>query len=351
MKISYKNYNKMIFYKKEKILIPVLFDIAGLFLYFDEKSSGYDMGKVKSISISEKKGTKKHNVDSVRVIDDFGLENDAHAGFMHRQVSFLAVESIEKMRKQGLNVKSGDFAENITTEGIELCSFKPGDILKINNIEFIISQMGKVCHHRCAIYFQAGDCIMPKEGVFAVVKGNGEIKSGDKIEYIPKNKMNAAVITLSDKGSKGEREDITGVRIIDFLKENLDLSFVRYDMIPDEKNQLESLLKELTDRQEIDIIVTNGSTGIAPRDIAPDVTGEIVEKRLPGFEEAMRMESFKVTPHALISRAVCGTRNRSFILNVPGSPKGAIENLTVVLKAIPHTVKKLQGDQTDCAVH
>ncbi len=309
------------------------------------------MGTVKSISISEKKGTKKINVESAEVIDNFGIKNDAHAGFMHRQVSFLAIESIEKMRKQGLDVKSGDFAENITTKGIELCSFKPGDILKINDIEFIISQMGKVCHHRCAIYFQAGDCIMPKEGIFAVVRGNGIIKPGDKIEYIPKNKMNAAVITLSDKGSKGEREDITGVKIMEYLNNNMDLSFIRYDMIPDEKTQLENLLKELTDRQEIDIIITNGSTGIAPRDIAPDVTAKIVEKRLPGFEEAMRMESFKVTPHALISRAVCGTRNRSFILNVPGSPKGAIENLSVVIKAIPHTVKKLQGDKTDCAVN
>jgi molybdenum cofactor synthesis domain-containing protein len=167
---------------------------------------------------------------------------------------------------------------------------------------------------------------------------------------IDKN-FTAAVITLSDKGSRGEREDITGIEVSNFIKENLPISFIKYEMIPDEKDVLENLLIELADNQKIDIIITNGSTGIAPRDIAPDVTMKVVQKRLPGFEEAMRMESFKITPHALISRAVCGTRNDSFIINLPGSPKGAIENLQVVIKAIPHLVKKLQGDKTDCAVN
>jgi molybdenum cofactor synthesis domain-containing protein len=309
------------------------------------------MGKIKAISISENKGTRKNNVNKVNVIDQFGLENDAHAGKWHRQISFLAEESIQKIIDAGLNVKAGDFAENITTTGIDLCGLSVGSILQIGNLEFVISQMGKICHKRCAIYFQAGDCVMPKEGIFAVVKGDGEIKVGDEIKVVPKKNFSVAVITLSDKGSKGEREDITGIKISDFINDKINPAFIRYEMIPDEKDKLEKLIIDLTDRQQIDIIITNGSTGIAERDIAPDVTEKIITRRLPGFEEAMRMESFKITPHALISRAVCGTRKNSFIINLPGSPKGAIENLSTVVDAIPHCVKKLQGDKTDCAVN
>jgi len=308
------------------------------------------MGKIYSISVSKKKGVKKSNVDFAKILNDFGIEGDAHGGKWHRQISFLAKESIDKMVKLGLNVKSGDFAENITTEGIDLCKLEVGSRLVINDIEFTISQKGKICHHRCAIYYQAGDCIMPKEGIFATVKGNGEIKVGDKIDILPKKGFTAAVITLSDKGSKGEREDITGKDIIDFLYKNFELSFVRYEMIPDEKSILENMLADFSDMQKFDLIITNGSTGISPRDIAPDVTEKLIHKRLPGFEEAMRMESFKKTKHAIVSRAVCGTRNNSLIINLPGSPKGAIENLEVIYEAIPHTIKKLQGDKSDCAV-
>lgn len=309
------------------------------------------MGKVFAVSISEKKGTRKHNVNSVEIKENFGIVGDAHAGNWHRQVSFLAKESIEKMRNLGLDVKSGDFAENITTEGIELCKMKVGERLKINNIEFVISQIGKICHHRCTIYYQAGDCIMPKEGIFAIVKNSGKITVGDTIEVLPKNGFSVAIITLSDKGSKGEREDITGIKIKEYIEKNLKTSFIRYEMIPDEKDILENMLVDFTDLQQFDLIITNGSTGISPRDIAPDITKRVIEKELPGFAEAMRMKSFEKTPHALISRAMCGTRRNSLIINVPGSPKGALENLETVFPAIPHTIKKLQGDKEDCATN
>ncbi|BAI79582.1 conserved hypothetical protein [Deferribacter desulfuricans SSM1] len=309
------------------------------------------MGKVFAVSISEKKGTRKYNVNSVEIKENYGIVGDAHAGNWHRQVSFLAKESIEKMRNLGLDVKSGDFAENITTEGIELCKMKVGERLKINNIEFVISQIGKICHHRCAIYYQAGDCIMPKEGIFAVVKNSGKITVGDTIEVLPKDGFSVAIITLSDKGSKGEREDITGIKIKEYIEQNLKTSFIRYEMIPDEKDILENMLVDFTDLQQFDLIITNGSTGISPRDIAPDITKRVIEKELPGFAEAMRMKSFEKTPHALISRAMCGTRRNSLIINVPGSPKGALENLETVFPAIPHTIKKLQGDKEDCATN
>ena len=139
-------------------------------------------GKILAISISDKKGARKNNVDSATLKEDFGIIGDAHAGTKNRQVSLLAQESIEKMKAKGLKVKAGDFAENITTEGLDLLSLKIGDRLKINEeIILELSQIGKVCHTRCSIYYQAGDCVMPKEGIFAKVIKGGEIKVGDDI--------------------------------------------------------------------------------------------------------------------------------------------------------------------------
>jgi len=308
------------------------------------------LGKIFSVSVSDKKGTRKNNVASATVKDDYGIVGDAHAGFLHRQVSFLAKESIEKMVKLGLNVKSGDFAENITTEGIDLCKLKVGDVLSINGIDFIVSQIGKVCHHRCAIYYQAGDCIMPKEGIFTVVRGDGKVSVGDNIEIKSKRGISVAIITLSDKGSRGERDDVTGSELKKYIEANFKTSFIRKEMIPDEKVILENMLVDFCDLQQFDLIVSNGSTGVSPRDIAPDVTLKVIEKRLPGFEEAMRMESFKKTPRALISRAVVGFRRGTLIINLPGSPKGALENFEIISSAIEHTIEKIQGSTTDCAI-
>lgn len=138
-------------------------------------------GKIVGVSVAEKKGMKKTNVKEVQLKEDFGIIGDAHAG-SSRQVSLLAEESIEKMRAKGLKVKSGDFAENITTRGVDLLGLKIGSKLKIGQDAILeITQFGKECHTPCSIYYQAGDCVMPKEGVFARVLKGGVVKSGDKI--------------------------------------------------------------------------------------------------------------------------------------------------------------------------
>jgi len=144
------------------------------------------MASVVAVSVSEKKGMRKSNVDKALVIEDFGIEGDAHASSTwHRQVSLLAIESIGKMRAAGLDVGPGDFAENITTEGVDLVSLPIGTRLKIGG-EVIgeVSQIGKKCHSRCAIYEQAGDCVMPKEGIFIKVLTGGWIKPGDAVEVM-----------------------------------------------------------------------------------------------------------------------------------------------------------------------
>jgi len=144
--------------------------------------TGTSAGKVVSVCVSGRKGEKKKPVASVDLVPDHGVAGDAHAGPWHRQVSLLAVESIAKMKAKGLSVGPGDFAENITVEGIDLVGLKPGDRLRAGEALLEISQIGKECHTRCAIYYQAGDCVMPKEGVFARVVRGGTLRAGDPVE-------------------------------------------------------------------------------------------------------------------------------------------------------------------------
>lgn len=150
-------------------------------------------GKIVSINISNKKGIRKKPVDEAIIDENIGIRGDAHASDKwHRQVSLLAIESIEKMQKAGLDVKPGDFAENITTEGIDLLSLPLGTRLRIGE-EVIgeVSQIGKECHTRCAIYHQAGDCVMPKEGIFIRILKGGKIRNGDKISIMKRKSIEA----------------------------------------------------------------------------------------------------------------------------------------------------------------
>ncbi len=152
------------------------------------KGSTAAAGKIKAVSISEKKGTRKINVLEAQLKVGFGVEKDAHAGNWHRQVSLLAVESIRKMTAKGLDIGAGDFAENITTEGINLQSLPLGTKLKVGpEAEVEITQFGKKCHSDCEIFQQIGDCIMPREGVFAIVTKPGRVKPGDRIEVSQQN--------------------------------------------------------------------------------------------------------------------------------------------------------------------
>ena len=142
-------------------------------------------GSVISVNVSDNKGEKKHNVERCLLREGHGLETDAHAGPWHRQVSLLAAESIEKIRRMGLDVKPGDFAENVTTQGVELPTLPLGTKLLIGGkVLMRVTQIGKECHERCAIFLQVGDCVMPREGIFTEVLTGGEVKVGDEIEVL-----------------------------------------------------------------------------------------------------------------------------------------------------------------------
>lgn len=155
------------------------------------------------------------------------------------------------------------------------------------------------------------------------------------------------IITVSDKGSRGERLDTSGQEIRSILEKE-GFAFSDYVIVPDETEQISAALLSYADDKKMDLIVTTGGTGVSPRDVTPEATMSILDKEIPGMAEAMRRESARITPHAMISRAVAGIRNASLILNLPGSPKGVRENLATVLPALKHAIEKIKGDPSDC---
>jgi len=161
--------------------------------------------------------------------------------------------------------------------------------------------------------------------------------------------FSVGIITISDKGAAGTREDLSGPEIKNIIT-SLPAEVKEYEIVPDSKDLIANKIKEWTDNKGIDLIITTGGTGVSPRDVTPEATREVIEKEIPGMSEVMRMESLKKTPHAMISRAVVGIRHHSLIVNLPGSPKAVKENLQAILPALPHTLSKLKGDEADCAV-
>ncbi len=158
--------------------------------------------------------------------------------------------------------------------------------------------------------------------------------------------ITVAVLTLSDKGSKGEREDMSGPMIAEILK-GIRAEVKHYEILPDEKELIKEKLLEYC--RKVDLILTTGGTGLGPRDVTPDATLEIIDREIPGIAEAMRAEGLKKTNRSMLSRAVAGVKGETLIINLPGSPKAVKENLEVILDAIPHAVGKIKGDPTECS--
>ncbi|MCX7788512.1 MAG: molybdopterin-binding protein [Spirochaetes bacterium] len=303
------------------------------------------MARVIAVCTSEQKGERKQNRGQAIAIEGMGLEGDAHAGYMHRQISLLAIESINRMRFQGLNVGPGDFAENITTEGIPLHTLSVGQRLRIGKEVYLrVTQIGKECHTRCAIYQQTGDCVMPKEGIFAEVLKGGVITVDDPVVILPSYRF--AVLTASDKGSRGEREDTSGAFIKRALLPIGDT--VRYQIVPDEEDRIVKEIEELCDVQQVDLILTTGGTGFSPRDVTPEATRRVIQREVPGIPEALRMESMKKTPRAILSRGIAGIRGKTLIINLPGSTKAVEEHLTILFPLLEHALGILTGKEGEC---
>ena len=309
------------------------------------------MGKIDAICISNKKGEQKKEVKSGTFLENFGIEGDAHAGTWHRQVSFLDKEKIDNFKDKGAEVENGSFGENIIIEGVDIHSLKVGTRLQSNDVIFEITQKGKECHDHCAIFYKMGECIMPKVGTFAKVIKGGTITKGDEIKVIDRTEsfpFQAAVITLSDAGFKGEREDISGPTIANRLKEE-GYEVVEQLLLPDEANFLKKELMRLADQRQVDLILTTGGTGFSSRDVTPEATLSVMDRNAPGISEAIRAESLKFTKHAMLSRGVSVIRKGTLIINLPGSPKACLESMDVFMSALPHAIKLLRGEVNNCA--
>ena len=305
------------------------------------------MGKINAICISERRGTAKKLVDAATFITEHGILGDAHAGDWHRQVSFIGQGEIDDFKTRGAKVEVGAFGENIIAEGFTFKKLPVGTRLKCGDVYFEITQIGKECHSHCAIYKQVGDCIMPREGVFARVLHGGEISIGDELELAKeKIPLDAAIITMSDRGFHGLRdEDTSG----DKCKELLTAAGYKIHsrtLLPDVKKLLVDKLIELAD-VGVGLIVTTGGTGFSIRDVTPEATLEVCTRLAPGIAEAMRNLSMQKTHRAILSRAVAGIRKRSLIVNLPGSPKAVDECLNFVLPELQHGIEILRGEPCD----
>ena len=308
-------------------------------------------GEILAVCTSDRRGIQKTNVSRAVFVENYGIEGDAHGGSWHRQVSLISADKIDEFRSRGANVAYGAFGENLVVEGIDFRTLPVGTLLRCGDVLLEMTQIGKECHAHCAIFHQVGDCIMPREGVFARVLEGGTIQAGDRmaIEHrTGKLPWQAAVITLSDKGARGEREDQSGPAIADRLRDS-GYDVIEQFMINDDPDLLKHHLIRLCDQRRPDLILTTGGTGFSMRDRTPEATLAVAERNVPGIAEAIRAASLKITKHAMLSRAVSVIRGKTLIINLPGSPKACMESMDVFMDAIPHAMGLLRGDVQDCA--
>ena len=309
-----------------------------------------EQGIIRAICTSPEKGTEKKTVQEALLKEDWGMEGDAHAGKWHRQVSLLSLEKIQEFRKKGADVEFGAFGENLVVEGVNPAELPVGTRLRSGEVLLELTQRGKACHSHCAIYHKMGDCIMPREGVFARVLRGGILRPGDVLEVLPLEKdrpFTAAVITLSDKGAAGEREDKSGPLAAQMLKE-AGYQVEEELLLPDERVSLETELKRLADQREISLVLTTGGTGIAPRDVTPEATIAVCDRMARGIAEAIRSYSLTITGRAMLSRAESGIRKKTLIVNLPGSPKAVREALEFILPQMEHGLGILRGTDGEC---
>lgn len=309
------------------------------------------MGKVVAVCTSDRRGIQKKDVTSGHFDVNWGIEGDAHAGSWHRQVSLLSADKIAAFNEKGAGVIPGAFGENLVVEGMDFRALPVGTLLRCGDVLLEMTQIGKDCHSHCEIYKKMGDCIMPREGVFARVLEPGTIRAGDEMTIEPRKGVRpwqAAVITLSDKGARGEREDKSGPAIAARLRE-CGYEVVEELLLADEPAALKAALMRLSDQRQLDLILTTGGTGFGPRDTTPEATLQVATRQAPGIAEAIRAASLKITPHAMLSRAASVIRGKTLIINLPGSPKACMESMDVFMDSIPHAMGLLRGDVQDCA--
>ena len=302
--------------------------------------------KVLSVNISEKKGTIKKPCSLIK-LNEKGVEGDAHSGSWHRQVSLLAQESIDKFSEEAnRQIAYGEFAENITTEGALLYEMRPFDLLYNDAVRLEVTQIGKKCHgSNCNIFKEVGNCVMPKEGIFARVLSGGGLSPGDTLTYQP-NIFKVTLVTLSDRAASGEYEDKSGPLLKELISDFFDSKKypveIKQVVIPDDNEQLESVLEQAITELN-DLVISTGGTGIGPRDIAPEVFIKVAEKEIPGIIDMIRIKYGSDVPAALLSRSFAGVNKQTALFAIPGSPKAVKEYASEILKSLMHIYYMLHG--------
>lgn len=303
-------------------------------------------GVVRSTNISKKVGQCKTPANTI-IIDDAGIRGDAHAGLGLRQVSLLSIESIRRFSTSAEHdFLPGEFAENITTEGIDLLKVMPLDRLTIGDAVLEITQIGKSCHGAgCAVFQQIGRCVMPKEGIFCRVITGGQITAGTAITHLQRT-LSMRVITVSDRASRGECEDISGPRV----RTHLESFFytrpwhfhVEADVIPDEAEEIRRSLTRAA-AEKAHIVVLTGGTGLGPRDVTPEVVLSMADKTVPGVMEHVRSKYGDTHPDALLSRSVAAVLDTTLVYALPGSPRAVDEYMAEIVKSLEHAVLMAHG--------
>jgi molybdenum cofactor synthesis domain-containing protein len=308
------------------------------------------MGAIVAICLSERKGTAKKTVPEAAIIAGHGLENDAHAGNGHRQVSLISLERIEEFRRKGAIAPFGCFGENLVVAGIDCAALPVGTRFACGDAVLELTQIGKECHTRCQIFHTMGECIMPVHGVFARALQGGVIRVGDAITAsLPGARpYTAAVLTLSDKGAAGQRADESGKAVMAILEEH-GYSLAHYAVLPDDRAAISAEMERLADVDGINLILTTGGTGFAKRDVTPEATLAVVTRLCPGIPEAMRALSMGVTRRAMLTRAAAGIRGETLIVNLPGSPRAVRECLSGIITELRHGLDILTGKDGECA--
>ncbi len=302
--------------------------------------------KVLSVNISPKKGIAKHPVSAVQLTNQ-GVEGDAHAGLWHRQVSLLAQESIDKF-ELALNrhIARGEFAENITTKGVLIHELQPLDRLINKHIELEITQIGKKCNGtQCRVFREIGDCVMPKEGVFARVVKGGTLKAGMQFKVEPKV-IHVAVISLNNQNNIGEYDDKSGkMAELQLQKYFADINRPVYTtrvVVASDTVELRTAFHAAL-YGGADIIVTTGGTGFGPRDVAPEVVHKLIDKEIPGVMDYIRTKIGADNRTALLNCSVAGVIDQTLVYTLPGNMNLAGEYLAEIVPMLNDAILMLHG--------
>ena len=301
---------------------------------------------VVSVNISLEKGTPKEPVPEIR-LDEQGVQGDAHAGHWHRQVSILSRELIDGFQDDmDRTLGNGEFAENITTRGLDLSTLGLMDRLTIGEVVLQVTQIGKKCHGgSCAIFREIGKCVMPKEGIFCSVVHGGVVRPDDVLTHQPRA-LKVSILTASDRASRGEYEDRSGpqveAQLAEFFATQRWHPEISRQILPDEASALTGALESI-ERDGGDIVIITGGTGIGPRDITPEVVSEFCEKTIPGIMDAIRLKYGADKPNALLSRSVAGVKGTMLVYAIPGSVRAVSEYMSEIRKTMGHALFMLHS--------